>query len=295
MEPREQSATATSVDPHKGYPYLQLPTPQRMNHLLSKYIDHTGNDALSKRICGCCGQRDFVSEFHSNPFSEICTASDYAVNPANMYKIFSARLSWLCKAWFGDCTGFMEMLYRSGALISGSAALKLVSGKLFRPSDIDFVVTAAHANIVFAFLISKGYRDNFRSATYLGYYAPASFVVRRFARGDRSVDVTVAPAPSNAFDIITRYHSSVVMNAVGWEGIIVLCPEFTFNNLVLRRLRHGGLARQKECLLKYKEQGWRELYWQGHPVYMEDVEGLLSRTCCLRDGRHFTPILWSLL
>ena len=87
----------------------------------------------------------------------------------------------------------MQMLYQSGALISGSAALKLVSGKLFRPSDIDFVVTAAHADIVFAFLFLKGYQPNFRSDTYLGCYAPASFVVRRFARVDCSVDVTVPP------------------------------------------------------------------------------------------------------
>ena len=97
-----------------------------------------------------------------------------------------------------------------------------------------------------------------------------------------------------AFDIITQYHSSVVMNAVGWEGIIVLCPEFTFNNLVLRRLNHAGLAQQAECLVKYKRRGWHELYWRGLPVYMEDVEGLLGRARYLHDRRFFTPIVWSL-
>jgi hypothetical protein len=84
------------------------------------------------------------------------------------------------------------------------------------------------------------------------------------------------------------------MNAVGWEGIFVLCPKFTFNNLVLRRIRHDRLAHQDECLLKYKERGWNKLYWQGLPVYMEHVEGLLSRVHSLHDKRFFTPIRWNL-
>ena len=67
--PCKQSPAVTTEDPHIDYPYLQLPTPEHMNRLLGKYIDCTGNDALSKRICGCCGQRDFSSEFHPRPFS----------------------------------------------------------------------------------------------------------------------------------------------------------------------------------------------------------------------------------
>jgi hypothetical protein len=66
---REQGAHAATEDPYQDYPYLHLPTPECMNLLLNKYIDHTGNNILSKRICGCCGQRDFSSEFHPNPFS----------------------------------------------------------------------------------------------------------------------------------------------------------------------------------------------------------------------------------
>jgi hypothetical protein len=84
------------------------------------------------------------------------------------------------------------------------------------------------------------------------------------------------------------------MNAVGWEGIIVLCPEFTFSNLVLRRLEHDPLPRHEECMLKYKKRGWNELYWRGSPVYMGHVEGLLGRVHYLRDKRFFTPILWNL-
>ena len=50
------------------------------------------------------------------------------------------------------------MLCRSGALISGSAALKLISGSSFTPGDIDFVVASAQSDVVHRFLVDKGYQ-----------------------------------------------------------------------------------------------------------------------------------------
>jgi hypothetical protein len=50
------------------------------------------------------------------------------------------------------------MLYDSGALITGSAALKVVSGKDFVPSDIDVVVSPLGEDAVEDFLIRRGYR-----------------------------------------------------------------------------------------------------------------------------------------
>ena len=146
---------------------------------------------------------------------EICTASGYAMNPTITYKIFSARLSWICNAWFGNYSGFMQMLYQSGALISGSAALKVVSGKLFQPSDVDFVVTAARAHVVFAFLISKGYRHNIRSVPYSEYYVSASLIVCRFTMGDRSVDVTIAPVIIYCLYFLRIYLHLLIPSGVG--------------------------------------------------------------------------------
>jgi hypothetical protein len=56
-------------NPYKDYDYLQLPTPESMEESLAEYIDSTGGKALAKLICGCCGRRDFVSDFHPTPFS----------------------------------------------------------------------------------------------------------------------------------------------------------------------------------------------------------------------------------
>jgi len=46
VQTREQVATGTTDDPHEDYPYLRLPSPERMNHLLSEDIDRTGFDDL---------------------------------------------------------------------------------------------------------------------------------------------------------------------------------------------------------------------------------------------------------
>lgn len=49
------------------------------------------------------------------------------------------------------------MLYISGALISGSTALKVISGKNFKPSDLDLVVSPLGEVMVDIFLQTKGY------------------------------------------------------------------------------------------------------------------------------------------
>jgi hypothetical protein len=89
------------------------------------------------------------------------------------------------------------------------------------------------------------------------------------------------------FDVIARYHSSVVLNAIGWEGIFVCCPEFTFNDLLVQRIKHGV---SDKCIEKYTARGWHELVWKDAIVHMEQVDGLNFR---LQNAHHnliFTPI-----
>lgn len=84
------------------------------------------------------------------------------------------------------------------------------------------------------------------------------------------------------------------MNAVGWDGIYVLFPEYTFNNLLLRRLDHGTFMHRERCIAKYHDRGWYEIDWDGCRVYMEHVEGVVDRVKTLHGKGVFTPILWNL-
>ena len=96
------------------------------------------------------------------------------------------------------------------------------------------------------------------------------------------------------FEIIANYHSTVVMNAVGWEGIYVFYPEYTLNDLLLRRLHHKVIMHNDACIAKYLERGWYGIDWKGSQMYMEQVEGLVERAQTPNDQQVFTPVLWNL-
>jgi len=104
---------------------------------------------------------------------------------------------------------------------------------------------------------SKGFeRDT--AFGYPRHYHRAStrhFHVERFVKQERSVDVTITTEDRTPFGVIAEYQSSVVMNAVGWDGIYVMFPEYTFNNLLLCRLDHGVFMDQEGCIAKYYERG----------------------------------------
>jgi hypothetical protein len=135
---------------------------------------------------------------------DICLACDYDNDAMETFNVLSARLSWLCRTWFYGCSGFLEMLYNSGAMVSGSAALKVVSGKNFVPSDTDIVVSALGADAVEDFLLMKGYMhvkswisidDDYATSSLLG------LCVRHFMCGHRSIDVSISPVSFLLFPV----------------------------------------------------------------------------------------------
>ena len=130
--------------------------------------------------------------------AQICESNGSQSNPDKLFTVMSSRLAWLCEEWFGSSAGVLEMLYQSGALISGSAALKLISGSSFTPGDIDFVVASAQSDVVHRFLVDKGYQlDASFGTSYAnrGYDTSGiqGFVLRRYRDDNRGVDVSIAP------------------------------------------------------------------------------------------------------
>lgn len=137
---------------------------------------------------------DFPLEGYNLP--QLCIGLDYRSNPSRTFDMLLARLSWLCHAWFRNCSGFLKMLYDSGALLSGSAALKVLSGKCFDPSDIDLVVSALGEDAVEDFLLTKGYTLIHAWTTNADdYYVSGlpGLSIRRYSCGHHFVDVSTAP------------------------------------------------------------------------------------------------------
>jgi hypothetical protein len=90
--------------------------------------------------------------------------------------------------------------------------------------------------------------------------------------------------------VIARYHSSVVMNAIGWEGIFVCCPEFMFNDLLVQCIEHGV---SDKCIEKYTARGWHELVWKDAIVHMEQMDSLNFRLQNAHQSLVFTLIWWN--
>jgi hypothetical protein len=87
----------------------------------------------------------------------------------------------------------MKMFYNSRAVLSGSAALKLISGKNFHPSDIDFIVPATRAPILFSYLLTKGFQLDLSFGASSPAYSTSFLHIFRFAQADRSIDITLTP------------------------------------------------------------------------------------------------------
>ena len=66
------------------------------------------------------------------------------------------------------------------------------------------------------------------------------------------------------------------MNAIGWEGIYVMFPEFTFNKVLVRQDAQIK-KRGDQCMPKYFARGWLEILWEGKRLGLEEVEGLTAR------------------
>ena len=135
---------------------------------------------------------------------EICVTFDYESRCTHTSDFMSARLIWLVFNWFHSCTGFLAMLYDSGALISGSTVLKLISGRDFEPLDIDFVVSSTRANILHFYLLgrcyilSKSFMSSYDDEGNASNLLPGT-VVRHYTYGNRSIDVSIVPVRPDGF------------------------------------------------------------------------------------------------
>ena len=159
---------------------------------------------------------------------EICITFDYESCCIHTSNFMSAHLIWLVFNWFHLCTGFLAMLYNSGALISGSAVLKLISGRDFEPSDIDFVVSSTHANILHFYLLGRCY---ILSKSFMSLYddegnasnlLPGT-VIQCYTYGNHSVDVSIALVHPDGFisaSILTLISSQMPLLLTSLQIII---------------------------------------------------------------------------
>ncbi|KAJ7768501.1 hypothetical protein B0H16DRAFT_1308003 [Mycena metata] len=154
----------------------------------------------------------------------------------------------------------MALLRTTRSIVSGSAALLMVSDLEFEPGDLDIysplsqeesVMTIAEHRLGFLPTSSRTsvfYRSN-----------DAILKVHRLVKSRKSMNVVVVNSENPAAAVF-HFHSTVVMNYLSAFGLYCAYPSLTLKDLSVANLpvvlgEIGVRARAEECFDKYRSRG----------------------------------------
>ncbi|EFI26880.1 hypothetical protein CC1G_15281 [Coprinopsis cinerea okayama7 len=159
------------------------------------------------------------------------------------------------------------MLWRTGAYISGSAVLTVIYPGLFEPGDLDFYVPKERSSELAEHLRHSGGWKRLRKGEY-------SLVNKRPFAGyrklpliedvgywynesqDMIINVIVTSTPS-ALPAILAFHSTVVMNVIGYCGVLSFYRDLTVRKTGWINIKGGGISqRDRRWLKKYEDRGF---------------------------------------
>jgi len=142
---------------------------------------------------------------------------------------------------------------RTGAVVSGSAALALIHPQQFLPNDIDFYVLPFAFAGVLRYVEDHGYKIKPFDRSLCNYYHQNIVVIKLVHPvSHKSVNVTTG-LDNHVVKLITRFHSTLVMNYLSWFGLVDLYPEWTMEK---RGLIVTDNPASRGCHAKYVERGY---------------------------------------
>jgi hypothetical protein len=148
-----------------------------------------------------------------------------------------------------------DMMRETGAVISGSAALALLHPLSFEPNDLDFYVSSPGYSYVLRFIEDFGYKI-VPNPLPVGEYDSGRLVVTKLVHpvSQRSINVITSTHDlGTPADIITTFHSTLVMNYIAYHGVIALYPEWTLNN---KGLILNDNPNNWACFAKYEHRNF---------------------------------------
>ena len=154
---------------------------------------------------------------------------------------------------FRSVTDLQAQMATSGAIISGSAALAMLHPDRFAPNDLDFYVSRGGYTSLLAFVHDYGYAVEADGADCLAYERD-TLVVLKLVHTEMGQEINIITVlDGHVVNGITQFHSTLVMNYIGWYGVVSLYPDWTMarKGLIVRET-----AKTKECFEKYKQRGF---------------------------------------
>jgi len=144
-------------------------------------------------------------------------------------------------------------MYDNEAIISGLSALLAFHFNLFQPGDLGLYVPIARESTVGAFLKKRGYVQAYgpMENSYEGNGA-AVVQIDKYTRQGKFVDVVYTKA--NPIQVVTEFHSTLVMNYIAWYGAISLYPALT---LACKAVVNANSVRANKGREKYELKGFQ--------------------------------------
>ena len=157
----------------------------------------------------------------------------------------------------GDFKDLQDILKQSDAVISGLAALLLLHPSHFLPNDIDFYVMLSGYHLLMTYLQHCGYQVNhYDTSSYpTSYCRIHSIQVLCNSDSSHSVNVIVCEGP-HILSMISRFHSTLVMNYISPYGIVCLYLLWTMMNMGFI-INHNNIQPMEPHLLKYIHWGFK--------------------------------------
>ena len=170
-----------------------------------------------------------------------------------------------CLARFtADAVGLLELLERTGSFVAGGLPTQFLAGETWAESDMDVYTTRGYAEEVRMFWERQGFDERVTEEEYVG-----EFEVRTLANArGRVVQLVVMCTPTRVEVVLSRFYSTVVMNAITGTHVVSLFPRLTF---VEKAMIGVGQGTQREVagVEKYRRRGWKHL--------LDDTGRLMNR------------------
>jgi len=144
-------------------------------------------------------------------------------------------------------------MYDNEVVISGSNALLAFHFDLLQPGDLDLYAPIARESTIGAFLEERGYLRVY-GPMQSAYTADNASVVRidKYARQGEFIDAVYVKG--KPIQVVTKFHSTLVMNYIAWYGAVSLYPALTLEG---KGIMNASSARADECRTKYELKGFQ--------------------------------------
>ncbi|KAJ7654015.1 hypothetical protein DFH06DRAFT_905008, partial [Mycena polygramma] len=163
-------------------------------------------------------------------------------------------------------------------IISGSAALLMISDLAFAPGDLDIYIPESQEDTAiqlclkdFGFRITQSKKSSYGNNTEIR-------TIHWLKKKKKKLNVMVVKG-ENAALAIFQFHSTIVMNFLSADGIYCAYPSLTLSNLAIANIpimiRESGMSeRCRDCFEKYRLRG------VAFDHDARNFQGHASHVCC---------------